>query len=226
MEGIKIKIRQYEATKNQRSLALRRALNMVLSGGGKRKKHGGRIRPSKRGRPNFIFDATNPRHGYACEKDAENKYTGEKIKVQDCVGNGVFRRKKNGDREAMRYREANGSVCEANMEDLTCDADKNMGSDALDVFFKTSKHPPYEEIKTIPFFTSKRWSNRDAIVALLGVDPLRLQHMPMRVKNSKDLASLRSGTMDWRFSTSVNWELKTHAILLRLCCGKRPRRFH
>ena len=46
------------------------------------------------------------RHGYSCEKDAENKYTGEKIKVQDCVGNGVFRRKKNGDREEMRYREA------------------------------------------------------------------------------------------------------------------------
>ena len=128
MEGIKIKIRQYEATKNQRSLALRRALNMVLSRGvASAKNTADELDHPKRGRPNFIFDATNPRHGYACEKDAENKYTGEKIKVQDCVGNGVFRRKKNGDREEMRYREASGSVCEANMEDLTCDADKNMG---------------------------------------------------------------------------------------------------
>ena len=50
MEAIKTKIRQYEATKNQRSLALRRALNMVLSGGGgKRKNEGeGQRAPSKK----------------------------------------------------------------------------------------------------------------------------------------------------------------------------------
>ena len=76
------------------------------------------------------------------------------------------------------------------MEDLTCDADKDMGSAALDVFFNTSKHSSYKEMKTIPFFTSKRWGDRDTIVALLGVDPLRLQHMPVRVRSSKDFCLL------------------------------------
>ena len=73
------------------------------------------------------------------------------------------------------------------MEDLTCDADKNMGSDALDVFFKTSKHPPCEEIMTPSLYLEALEQQGCDRCPSWGGSSSIATPMPMRVKNSKDL---------------------------------------
>ena len=105
MAEFKRSIIEYERITGRKLLELRRLFNSaILEGGAKR----------KRGEEMSIHKKHKNQREFACETNEHGAYTGNKIEVTDCKGNGVFRRIKDSNEvKEMRYRSSDrGSVCE------------------------------------------------------------------------------------------------------------------
>ena len=178
------RVKEFEELTGVKNDVLRRKL--MLYGGVVKRKHKKQGGSSSKRREFVGQDYTTPGtslHEYACETDANGAYTGNKIIVNDCAGNGVIVNKRNGIRKEMRYRQSDrGSVCEDSEAALDCTPADRLA--AFQSLYQNPKDMTFGDVK-IPFLLSKK--NIDRIEAMLAVDGMKLKDLPNKMRQNMDL---------------------------------------
>ena len=176
------RVKEFEKLTGVKNHKLRRKL--MLYGGGKRK-HIKQSGSSSKRREFVGQDYTTPGtslHEYACETDANGAYTGRKIIVTDCEGNGVMVNREGRTKE-MRYRRSDrGSVCEDSEAALDCNPADRLA--AFQSLYQNPKDMTFGDVK-IPFLLDKK--NIDRIKAILAVDGMKLKDLPNKMRQNMDL---------------------------------------